>query len=54
MFLERRGFLRGWKILSSKLRSLGVSSTLCRVEESFASSKKVLPPYEGDKGNRVW
>ena len=48
-FHEGGGFLRGWKILSSKLRSLGVSSTLQREEDPFAYSRKVLAPSEDDE-----
>ena len=44
VFPKERGFVRGWKILSSKLRSLGVSLIQRRVEESKATSKKVLVP----------
>ncbi|RVW85011.1 hypothetical protein CK203_037684 [Vitis vinifera] len=44
VFPKERGFVRGWKILSSKLRSLGVSLIQRRVEESNAASKKVLVP----------
>lgn len=49
VFPEGRGFLRGWKILSNKLRSLGVSLAIRREEDAFASSKKVLAPNEGNK-----
>ena len=48
-FHEGGGFLRGWKILSSKLRRLGVSSTLRREEDPFAYSRKVLAPSEDDE-----
>ena len=39
VFLEGRGLLRGWKILSNKLRSLGISSNFKGAEESFIASK---------------
>ena len=42
VFPEERAFVGGWKILSSKLRSLGVSTTLRRVEEPKATSSKGL------------
>lgn len=41
VFPEGKGFLGGWQMLSSKLRSLGVSPVLKRVEEPFAISKQV-------------
>ena len=42
VFPKGKGFVGGWKILSSKLRSLGVSTTLRRVEEPKATSLKGL------------
>lgn len=51
MFPEGRGFVGGWKILSSKLRSLGVSTTLRRVEEPKATSSKGLVLKGSDDGN---
>ena len=42
VFPEGRGFVGGWKILSGKLRSLGVSMTQRRVEKHKAT---VDPPF---------
>ncbi|RVW85697.1 Protein GRIP [Vitis vinifera] len=40
-------FRKGWKILSDKLRNLGVSLAVWKVEESFASYRKMLVHSEG-------
>lgn len=51
VFPEERGFVAGWKILSSKLRSLGVSRKR-RAEEPKATSRKVLVPSGSDDWNK--